>query len=123
MIYPRKLDAILMVDDYKTELPRIAQTLEPKIKEFIIDFLEHFDEAIRERDLLRNYESTRNELAALRDHYMDCPGFKFSLLRQVMEGTILAIDKEKDNDWQKSKMEGKLNDYVLKMRFIIRESE
>ena len=123
MIYPLKVDAILKEDDFVTDLPSLKNTLEPETREFICDFLEHFDEAIRERGLLRNYESTRNELATLCDHYKDCRGFIFSLLRQVMERTILAIDKEKDNDWQKGDTEGKLNDYVAKMRFLIRESE
>lgn len=80
-------------------------------KEFIIAFCEKWDESIREKGLLSDYDKTAELLKEMLGKYDVIPGFGSTVIFSDFKHFLDVQAREKDNDWHKAKAESTiLND-------------
>lgn len=80
-------------------------------KKFIIAFCENWDESIREKGLLSDYDKTAELLKEMLEKYGVIPGFDSTEIFSDFKHFLDVQAREKDNDWYKAKAESTiLND-------------
>ena len=86
------------------QLPNVSN----ETKEFIIEFIAKWDEAIREGRLLSSYDNTADELNRILNTLSALPFFTETILYNHIHCFLYMYETEIDNDWLKAKAESVL---------------
>lgn len=118
----QEVDSIIRC--YRDDLNSLETRLGPSLfnvsdeaKNFINGFIEKWDTAIRERGLLSNYSTTAEVLSDFIEDYSNCPNFSNTIIYLDIQQFLRLQEKEKDNDWYKSKAEGTILSDIGVLRF------
>ena len=100
-------------DELAKQLPHITS----EAKMFILDFINAWDEAIRNDGLLSYFETTSTVLKQILDTNAKIPGFVQTLLYKHIQHYLFVQNREKDNDWYKAIAESEILDDVAVLRY------
>ena len=120
--YLREVDRIILDNrDYLNSLETVLMPLLSKVsdeaKGFINEFIDKWDNAIKEDGLLSNYATTAKVLCIFIEYYSSYPGFSNTILYSDIQRFLEVQAKEKDNDWYKSKAEATVLSDIGVLRF------
>lgn len=90
-------------------------------KEFIIAFCENWDESIREKGLLSDYDKTAELLKEMLEKYGVLPGFCSTVIFSDFKHFLDVQAREKDNDWYKSKAQGQILNDIQVMHYCFKQ--